>query len=90
VHETVALSQPEESDLPRHSLRFHIVRGALVGFAGGLALGFALIIMMGSPASADSASWTLVTATPAGESCVIAVGEHWLDDKSHVPAGPQV
>lgn len=41
-------------------------------------------------ASTDSASWTLVTTTPAGESCVIAVGEHWLDAKPIAPDGPQV
>ena len=29
-----------------HSLLFHIARGALVGFAGGLTLGLTLIVVM--------------------------------------------
>jgi hypothetical protein len=117
--------------MKRHSLFFRIIRGALVGFAGGLALGLALIFVMASEASAqtsgcqahenlarlleerfaehpvaagleasgllielfasaDSASWTLVTTTPAGESCVIAVGEHWLGVKPPAVEGPHV
>ncbi len=116
--------------MTRHSLLYHIVRGALVGFAGGLALGLALMLVTASEAAAqttgcqahdtlarlleerfaerpvgaglaaggrlvqlfaspDSASWTLVATTPAGESCVIAVGEHWLETKPPVPDGPQ-
>lgn len=42
--------------MTQHSLLFHIVRGALVGFAGGLALGLALIFVMTSLASAQTSS----------------------------------
>lgn len=40
--------------------------------------------------SADSASWTMVITTPAGESCVIAVGEHWQELKLPAAGEPAV
>ncbi len=39
-------------------------------------------------ASDDSTTWTLVTTNAAGESCVVAVGEHWFDLKPQVATGP--
>ncbi len=54
--------------------------------AAGLEAGGRLIELFASP---DSASWTLVTTTPAGESCVIAVGEHWLEIKRPLLDGSQ-
>lgn len=42
--------------MTRHPFLFHIVRGALVGFAGGLALGLTLIFLMTSLASARTNS----------------------------------
>jgi hypothetical protein len=38
--------------------------------------------------SADNDSWTMVMTMPAGESCVIAVGEYWLETKRPVIDGP--
>ncbi len=32
--------------MTQHSLVFHMLRGALVGFAGGLALGLAVILVL--------------------------------------------
>ncbi|MEE8443882.1 MAG: hypothetical protein V3S44_00945 [Alphaproteobacteria bacterium] len=55
--------------------------------AAGLEAGGRLIELF---ASADSTSWTMVTTTPAGESCVMAIGEHWLEMKRPANDGPQV
>ena len=38
--------------------------------------------------SADNDSWTMVMTMPAGESCVIAVGEYWLETKRPALDGP--
>ncbi len=53
--------------------------------AAGLDAGGRLIVLF---ASADSASWTMVMTTPAGESCVMAVGEHWQEIKRPAIDGP--
>ena len=53
--------------------------------AAGLEAGGRLIELF---ASAESATWTIVMTMPAGESCVIAVGQHWLDMKQPAPGGP--
>ena len=55
--------------------------------AAGLEAGGRLVELF---ASADSASWTMVMTTPAGESCVMAVGEHWMDRKQPAIGGPGV
>ena len=55
--------------------------------AAGLEAGGRLIELF---ASADNTSWTMVTTTPAGESCVMAAGEHWLEFKRPAIDGPQV
>ena len=39
-------------------------------------------------ASADSDSWTMVMTMAAGESCVIAVGEYWMETKKPLFDGP--
>ena len=54
--------------------------------AAGLGSGGRLIEVF---ASADSASWTMVATTPAGESCVMAAGEYWLDIERPAIDGPQ-
>ena len=53
--------------------------------AAGLDSGGRLVELF---ASADSASWTMVITTPAGESCVMAVGEHWQEIKRPAITGP--
>ncbi len=53
--------------------------------AAGLDAGGRLIVLF---ASADSASWTMVMTTPAGESCVIVVGEYWQELKQPAIDGP--
>ena len=53
--------------------------------AAGLEAGGRLIELF---ASADNESWTMVMTMPAGESCVIAVGEHWLETKQPATDGP--
>lgn len=53
--------------------------------AAGLEAGGRLIELF---ASAESATWTIVMTMPAGESCVIAVGEHWLEMKQPAIDGP--
>lgn len=55
--------------------------------AAGLESGGRLIELF---ASADSTSWTMVTTTPAGESCVMAAGEYWLELKRPAIDSPQV
>lgn len=116
--------------MTRHSMRFHIIRGALIGIAGALALGLAAMTLMSPAASAQSAtclthdslakllderyaerrvaaglaaggalielfasaedaSWTMVVTTAAGESCVMAAGEHWMDFKQPFAGGPE-
>ena len=55
--------------------------------AAGLEAGGRLIELF---ISADSASWTMVMTTPAGESCVIAVGNHWMDRERPAIGGPGV
>lgn len=39
-------------------------------------------------ASVENQSWTMVMTEPAGESCVLAVGEHWLEMKQPAIDGP--
>lgn len=53
--------------------------------AAGLDAGGRLIVLF---TSADSASWTMVMTTPAGESCVMAVGEYWREIKRPAIDGP--
>lgn len=53
--------------------------------AAGLDAGGRLVELF---ASAASASWTMVMTTPAGESCVMAVGEHWQELKQPATGGP--
>ena len=60
--------------MTQHSLLFHIVRGALVGFAGGLALGLALIFVIGA----------------AGAAARTADGAQRLAASPPVLAGPQL
>ncbi len=55
--------------------------------AAGLESGGRLIELF---ASADSTSWTMVTTTPAGESCVMAAGEYWLELERPAIDSPQV
>ncbi len=55
--------------------------------AAGLESGGRLIELF---ASADNTSWTMVTTTPAGESCVMAAGEYWLELKRPAIDSPQV
>ena len=38
--------------------------------------------------SADNDSWTMVMTMPAGESCVLAIGEYWLETKRPAIDGP--
>ena len=38
--------------------------------------------------SADNDSWTMVMTLPAGTSCVMAVGEYWLESKQPAFDGP--
>ena len=42
--------------MTRHSMRFHIIRGTLIGIAGALALGLAAMTLMSPAASAQSAT----------------------------------
>lgn len=53
--------------------------------AAGLDSGGRLVELFASP---DNASWTMVITTPAGESCVMAVGEYWQKIKQSTIAGP--
>jgi hypothetical protein len=39
-------------------------------------------------ASANNDSWTMVMTMSAGESCVIAVGEYWMETKKPLFDGP--
>ncbi len=55
--------------------------------AAGLESGGRLIELF---ASADSTSWTMVRTTPAGESCVMAAGEYWLELQRPAIDSPQV
>lgn len=38
--------------------------------------------------SAENESWTMVMTMPAGQSCVLAVGEYWLETKQPAIDGP--
>ncbi len=42
--------------MTRHTFLFHVVRGVIVGFTGGLALGQALIFVMAALASGESSA----------------------------------
>lgn len=53
--------------------------------AAGLEAGGRLIELF---TSTDNESWTMVMTTAVGESCVMAVGKHWLESKQPVVDGP--
>lgn len=52
--------------------------------ARGLAGTSALLEIWASP---DRGSWTVLITRPDGVACVLAVGDHWLDERALVTVG---